>query len=187
MARTTRKKKTENNGFSVPEDEKRQMQINAYAVLPGGPGTMDPANVSSQATNGPPGPNKTPYGMNGNTLANGIVQIAPPGFGPGGPLPQSNIPGQKLNYMPYNMQPQPPGEQQPFMEGNYLAMAAQQKGLPAGPMGPVSLGGPMPGSVNPQQTAQDPGTLPLNTMPPEQAAAANGQPGGMNTKTGKRA
>jgi len=176
-----RKKKAENNGFNAPVDPNREKQINQYSVLPGGPGTMDPANVGSQMNNGNPGPNLTPYGQPGMTNANAPVMIAPPGSGPMGQLPQSNPPGIKNNSMPYNMQPQPPGDMQPFMLGQELGMAAQQKGLIPSMMGPTGVPTPMPGAMAPQMPQQGMAMMPGPTIPPEQMAA-----GGMNTKTGKR-
>ena len=82
-----------------------------------------------------------------------------------------------LDLKGYNAQadmiPQPPPQMADAMTADYNGKMAQMRGLIPSPMGMTGLPAqPAPGGVMPSPQ-QAPNTMPLQTMPPEQAAGMN--------------
>ena len=151
-------------------------------VFPGGPQNNNPMNVTDNAS--PPiqaasiyGDYKQNYPQMGSAAVNPMM-VQNSGL-------QQNFPmGQRLNRVPFGMQQQPDtagvSPVPDGMESTRLATAAQQKQLPAGPMGlrgvPAIPGG-IPGNA---PGVDGPGLM--QGMPSAEMAAGKGT----NMKTGKR-
>ena len=168
-------------------DQNRERMSASYAVVPGGPQNNDPNNAISF--------NTTPqtYGSAYRDLVFNPPQLQAVMPAPVTGMPQQKVMGQRLNRDAAFI-PQPPPQAGDQMEGSRLGVEAQNRGLNGSMMGaiglPVDMGQPLPGGAVPSPQ-QAPNTMPLTTMPPEQAAQNNAQmstmnrgartPGGMRT------
>jgi len=151
------------------------------SLLPGGPENNNPMNVTNNAS--PPIQAASIYGdylQNYPQMGTGAIN---PMMVQNSGLQQNNPMGQRLNYGPFGMQQQPDtsgvSPATDGMESARLAGAAQQKQLPAGPMGlqgmpaiPGGIPGNAPGTTGPGL---------MQGMPSAEMAAR-----GTNMKTGKR-
>lgn len=100
---------------------------------------------------------------------------------PNSGMPQQMVPGTKQNMQTPMIQQPPPSAADEF-ESMRLGGEAASLGLMPSPMGMIGQG-ITPGGVLPTPQ-QAPNTMPLTTIPPEEAAQMNGQPSKM--KRGSR-
>ena len=140
----------------------------SYAVVPGGPQNNSPANALSVT----PGPNTYNSAYNDLQWKDDprLAQVMPY---PVSQMPQQMVMGQGLNRMTPMIQ-QPPPQMGDQMQADYNQRVAMNKGLVPSPMGGMGMPAqPAPGGVVPSPQ-QAPDTMPLQTVPPEQAAQMNG-------------
>ena len=173
--------------YVTATDPTREAMAKSYAVVPGGPQNNSPANVLS--VNGAPNTYPSAYG---DLVFNGAPQLQTVM-----PRPVSQMPQQMVIGTGYNRQaamtPQPDPRSGDQMNGMYQGNDAARRGLQSSMMGAVGtavdMRQPLPGGSVPTPQ-QSPNTMPLQTVPPEQAAQQNSMgrmnkgsrgPGGMRT------
>ena len=170
-------------------DPNRERIAHQNAVVPGGPQNNNPMNVTDNAS--PAIQSQSIYGDYAQQYPQmGTGMVNPMMVGPSG-LQQNYPAGRGMNQVPFGMQQQPDTSGVSMapdgMESGRLAMAVQQRGVPAGAMGYQGMPA-IPGNMPENPAFSGP---PMMQGMPSAEFAAGATPGtqritGMNTKTGKR-
>ena len=155
--------------YLTATDPTRGQMAASYAVVPGGPQNNNPQNVTS--INSGPNTYGSAYGdMQWNNDPR-LAQVMP--YPVSGKPQNMVLAGLKGYNAQADMIPQPPPQMADAMTADYNGKMAQMRGLIPSPMGMTGLPAqPAPGGVMPSPQ-QAPNTMPLQTMPPEQAAGMN--------------